>query len=60
MKTQYANSIKSLSWLDDPVRAYALKKLDAVGTLLGFPQKVSVARAFAFFLFSPPSRLVTR
>ncbi|KAL8367338.1 hypothetical protein RB595_009031 [Gaeumannomyces hyphopodioides] len=42
MKTQYANSIKSLTWLDGPVRDYALKKLDAVGTLLGFPEKLPV------------------
>ncbi|KLU84361.1 hypothetical protein MAPG_03405 [Magnaporthiopsis poae ATCC 64411] len=42
MKTQYANSIKSLPWLDAPVRAYALKKLDAVDALLGFPEKLPV------------------
>ena len=40
MKEQYAKDIQSLDWLDDSVKATALKKLERMDVLMGFPDKV--------------------
>jgi len=40
VKQQYARSIQSLDWLDGPVKAKALEKLDKLDALMGYGENV--------------------
>ena len=40
VKQQYAKSIKSLDWLEAPVKAKALEKLEKLDALMGYGDKV--------------------